>query len=195
MEISIAQYMHCSKSNGVGKRSVIWLQGCDNRCIKCCNPQFQEFKHIPVNIEEISQTIIKDFATYNLRGITLSGGEPLHDQHTASLKQLIDIIRKNVNLDILAFSGYPEKYIIDNLSWVNDYIDLIIAGPFEYNLKHNAGIIASTNQSIMRLSNKFDDVTDEQLWNNKRIIETHVKADGEMIITGLIDPSDCNYPS
>ena len=142
-------------------------------------------KYINTDISVISSKIQEDYQKYSLRGLTLSGGEPIHPFHTESIKQLITDIRHNIKIDIMAFSGYTSLEITQ-MGWVSQYIDLIIAGPYIDELKHDGGIVSSTNQGIMRFSNRFDDVSDNELINGERIIETHANTNGDVVITGLI---------
>jgi anaerobic ribonucleoside-triphosphate reductase activating protein len=184
MELYMAQYLPCSKANGPGKRSVVWVQGCDKRCINCCNEQFQEFYKInPINIDELSNNIIKDYSKYSLRGITFSGGEPLHKLHKQAIQKLIKTLKDKINIDIMAFSGYSDEEIPD---WSSDYFDMIISGPYIEKLNSKKGIISSSNQKIIRYNNKFDDISDNELINNERIIEINLDKDNNIIVSGLI---------
>lgn len=184
MELYMAQYLSCSKANGPGKRSVIWVQGCDKKCAKCCNKQFQEFyKTIPINIDELSNNIIKDYLKYSLRGITFSGGEPLHELHKQAIQKLIKTLKDKINIDIMAFSGYSKEEIPD---WAPNYFDMIISGPYMEELNNKTGIISSSNQEIIRYNNNFNDISDYELINNERIIEINIDEDKNIIVSGLI---------
>lgn len=190
MTIALAQYVACSVANGPGKRAVLWVQGCEKNCYHCCNPQFQEFLPIEVPLSEICNQIIKDCETHNLRGLTLSGGEPLHPRNAQSFHTLINNIRQKKDIDILAFTGYTESEISEVAPWAYEFIDLLIAGPYIHTLHHSLGLVASTNQKIIRCSDKFSDITDDEIMYGKRIIETHINKAGGLMITGLVHPDD-----
>ena len=177
---SIAQYISCSRGNGPGKRAVIWVQGCSRRCMNCSNPNFQPFKPCNITTEIISEKIIYDFHKYSLRGVTFSGGEPLHYLHEKTVCEIIDNVRSHVDIDIMAFSGYTVVPL-----WAQNYFDMIITGPYLEKLSIDTGIIASKNQHIIRFSDKFNDICDYRLKYDKRIIEVFRNND-EVIITGLI---------
>ena len=191
IKISIAQYISCSISNGPGRRAVIWLYGCDKNCIDCCNPSFQKFIEPNTDISEFSSKINKDYDNLNLRGFTFSGGEPLHPLHADAVKQIITNIKTETNADIMAFSGYTQQEI-QQMEWVTQYFDLIIAGPYIKELKNKTGILASNNQEILRFNDKFEDVNDYNLKNDKRIIETYIDNKGNIIVTGLISNHEIN---
>lgn len=181
INISVAQYLPISKANGPGLRSVIWVYGCDQKCDGCCNPHFQSFRKPETNIKELANQIIEDAKKNDIRGITFSGGEPLHQVHTRPIQELIElIIAKQNHLDIMAFTGY------DNIpEWVKEYFDLLIAGPYIETMKWDRGVIASTNQKIIRYNKKFNDVNDNDLVNNQRIIEMYINNNGGITISGL----------
>lgn len=185
--ISVAQYIPLTNSsNGPGRRAVLWLQGCDKQCSNCCNPQFQPFQDNNTDLLCVSDQIQRDYFKYSLRGLTLTGGEPLYQAF--AVQQLVADLRQKIEIDIMAFSGYTAQEI-SQMEWVPQYIDLIIAGPYIDSLEHNKGLIASTNQEIVRLNSKFDDVSDDELKYSNRIIETHIQDD-KVIITGLTSIND-----
>lgn len=191
-KIPIAQYLSCSKANGPGKRAVIWVYGCDRHCENCCNPLFQEFKDGNEDIQILSKKIIQDYYHYSLRGITFSGGEPLHPIHAKCIQEIIEKIRGEINIDIMAFSGYTDIEI-NFMKWVPNYFDLIIAGPYIDELKRHKGIIASENQKILRYNEKFNDVMDNNLLNDERIIETYINEKNNLIVTGLISQDEIPF--
>jgi len=182
--VSLAQYLPYSFANGPGKRCVLWFQGCDKRCLNCCNPSFQEIKQPNIDLQTIQNQIIKDFNDSHLRGITFSGGEPLLNTNKESIQRLSEHIKKYTDMDIMVFTGYESIP-----QWANDYIDLAIAGPYIDDLKHTKGLIASTNQKIVRFNHKFNDITDDDIINGERIVEAYYK-DGWFIISGLIDSKE-----
>ena len=40
--INLASIRLCTESEGPGKRTAVWVQGCQRRCPGCCNPHMQE---------------------------------------------------------------------------------------------------------------------------------------------------------
>ena len=100
--MNIHQIAKSSLSNGPGLRAVIWTQGCDLDCQGCCNPESHSnnsrFTHSP---DELAEYINELHDKYNLRGLTISGGEPTHQA-----SELIHLISNlNPRLDILLFTG------------------------------------------------------------------------------------------
>ena len=179
--IDVVKYISFSKANGPGNRCVLWFQGCDKKCQGCCNPELQEFKKINQSIDELALKINQDIKKHNLRGITLTGGEPLHLKNIGPIKDLIKKIEYEI--DVFIFSGL-EKQEINQIDV--GFSDLIIAGPYIKKLKRSKGLVSSSNQEIIRLSSKFNDVSDDEILNGERIVEIH-NSNGGIIISGLID--------
>jgi len=98
--IRLHNIMEHSDVNGPGKRFVIWVQGCPLNCKGCFNKETHDINGgFDMNIAELAAQINQ---TPDIRGITLSGGEPL--LQTEAVGRLLDLI--NYHLDILLFSGY-----------------------------------------------------------------------------------------
>lgn len=80
-------------NNGDGLRVVLWLSGCSHHCYNCQNPQtwnpnsgvpFDEFAK-----QEIFEQLSKDY----ISGITLTGGDPLHENNINEVLKLTEEIR------------------------------------------------------------------------------------------------------
>ncbi len=98
--IRIHHILRHSNVNGPGDRFVVWTQGCSLRCKGCFNPNTHDIMTgYNVDINELANTIN---CTVDIRGITLTGGEPL--MQVDAISKLLSLINKN--LDILLFSGY-----------------------------------------------------------------------------------------
>jgi len=179
--IHVAQYMSHSDSNGPGSRCVLWVQGCDKRCPQCCNPSFQDFngEYKEYEPDLLAFIIKKSMSQHDLRGLTLSGGEPLNPKHQEGIMALCKLL-KNSKVDIMAFTGYEELP-----EWATKCLDMAIAGPYEADKAVKTGIVASSNQKIIRLTNKFNDVSDEELLHSPRKIELKIQGT-EVQATGLI---------
>lgn len=76
--------------DGPGLRYVVFLQGCPLKCVYCHNPDACGRGGIKKNAEEIVEDAEK-FRSF-LRGITLSGGEPLSQAEFC--KEIIDLAKK-----------------------------------------------------------------------------------------------------
>jgi len=90
---------------------------------------------------------------------------------------------------VFVFSGYDQEEILADrdLNGLLEHIDLIIAGPYRPELFCSRGLLASSNQRVMRLSDRMNDISSEELHDGERKIEAHI-VDGEVRITGLVHP-------
>lgn len=191
--MQIASYVERSRANGPGVRVVVWFQGCDQRCPGCCNPEFQPHDGddaVDLSPDELAARVLRDMSASNVRGLTLSGGEPLHCKHYEELAEFLRILRRDFDgdFDVFVFSGKSDHDILadSNLDDVRQLIDMIIAGPFEVERENEHGVVSSLNQKIIRTSDRFNDITDDELINGERKIEVIIDDDtGKTMITGL----------
>ena len=137
-------------NNGIGLRVTLWLQGCSHHCFNCQNPMMwdenggQEFNE--TSKEQLFEILSKPY----IKGLTLSGGDPLY-----SIKDLVplleDIKAKFPEKNIWLYTGFLFKQIFINkyLRQVLDYVDVIVDGKFENELKDiSIAFRGSTNQNI-----------------------------------------------
>ena len=102
--------------NGEGLRVVLWLSGCSHKCKGCQNPQtWDADSGIPFNEsakEELFRELDKDY----ISGLTLTGGDPLHETNLDGVLNLVNEIRLLFpQKSIWLYSGYSWSDI-----WCND---------------------------------------------------------------------------
>ena len=191
--LRLGSYMVASVANGPGRRVVVWVQGCHRDCSGCCNPEFRPFDAPCEEWDPIAlaDRIVADAAESGCRGLTLSGGEPLHRVHAEAVRALLRRVRETSTLDVFVFTGYTGEEIahsLDEFTAMTDslhLIDMLIAGPYDATRQHDRGLVSSDNQVIVRNSHAFDDVSDEEVLNGKRIFEVRLIG-GEIAVTGLL---------
>ena len=142
-----------SKVNGPGNRFVLWTQGCSKGCSECFNPETWSnniFKELsPKQISDL----IKDF---EVDGITISGGDPL-EQEDELLELLMLLSSMRLRKGIILFSGFTRAEISSNIIREKclSYIDVLIDGRYEKNLKVDFSLKGSSNQEFYFFSNKI----------------------------------------
>lgn len=160
--------------NGNGCRYVLWVQGCDLKCVGCWNKQTWRFKpNILKSVDEIFLQIKK--IKHNIDGVTFSGGEPF--LQAKELSELAELIKKNTDLNIQIFSGFAMDELIDK-SHIKllKYTDILVSGRFD-NSKYN-------NNQIVYMLNK-----DIDIWQfNNSDVEIDINDDMNIKITGY--PTD-----
>jgi anaerobic ribonucleoside-triphosphate reductase activating protein len=167
-----------SKVNGPGNRFVLWTQGCSKGCSECFNPEtwsnniFKEYS--PKQISEL----IKDF---EVDGVTISGGDPLEQEdELLELLMLLSTIR--LSKGIILFSGFTRAEISSNIIRESclRYIDVLIDGRYEKNLKVDFSLRGSSNQEFYFFSNKIS--SDELVFDQEIEISS---LEGDIMMTGF----------
>ncbi|PEQ91716.1 radical SAM protein [Bacillus sp. AFS006103] len=128
--------------DGPGVRTVVYLQGCEQYCVDCHNPQTWNKKEgITYDIEELANLIQSNSLT---KKITISGGEPLLQP-----KQVLALLKELRDFNIALYTGYSlkavPKEIIEN-------IDYLKVGPYIKELRSSTlPYIGSSNQTFYRV--------------------------------------------
>lgn len=152
----IARILYPVKVLGPGKRIGIWFDGCKHNCKGCSNPELHEFKEeYKVSLETIVQMISKVVITHPVDGFTITGGDPF--EQPDALEQLVDYL-STVSKDILVYTGYEYKELIETNKSILDKIAVLIDG--KYVEKQNVGEVlrGSSNQNIIILNSDFEDL-------------------------------------
>ena len=102
-------------NNGDGLRVVLWLSGCSHHCYNCQNPQTWDVNSgIPFDEsakEELFRELDKDY----ISGLTLSGGDPLHEANLDGVLDLVNRFRLLFpNKTIWIYSGYQWNQIFND---------------------------------------------------------------------------------
>ena len=167
-----------SKVNGPGNRFVLWTQGCSKGCSECFNPETWStnvYKELsPLQLFEI----IKNF---EVDGVTISGGDPLEQEdELLELLMLISTIR--LSKGVILFSGFTRAEISSNIirEQCLKYIDVLIDGRYEKNLKVDFSLRGSSNQEFYFFSNKI--LSDELYFDQEIEISS---LEGDIMMTGF----------
>lgn len=122
-----------SISNGLGWRAVLFVSGCPHHCPGCHNQAAQDFNYgEEFNEEEILERIKENSI---LKGITISGGEPLCKENISEvLKFIKDVKEVRPEFNIWCYSGYTIEQLINrNDETTNkclEEIDVLVDGQF-----------------------------------------------------------------
>lgn len=121
----------------------LWLQGCSIKCKGCMSRHTWSFNggH-SINIDDLVEKILK----YRCKRLTVSGGEPL-DQYEQTVV-LLEKLRKHME-DILLYTGYDIKIILEKFREITELVDVIVAGPYVENLPSQSKLKGSENQQVV----------------------------------------------
>lgn len=91
----------CDVLNGTGFRVVLFVSGCSHRCYNCQNPKTWDKNFGHPFTEKTRQYIFNCLDKDYIDGITITGGDPLHENNLNEVLKLVQEIR----------ISYPEKTI------------------------------------------------------------------------------------
>ncbi|MDG3085443.1 anaerobic ribonucleoside-triphosphate reductase-activating protein [Vibrio hannami] len=132
--MNYSQYYPIDVVNGQGTRCVLFVSGCIHQCKGCYNKKTWSLDSGLPFTQEMEDQIINDLNDTRIkrRGLSLSGGDPLHPDNLTAVLQLVKRVRSECpGKDIWAWTGY----ILDELTAVQkevvEQIDVLIDGKFE----------------------------------------------------------------
>lgn len=171
------------KTLGPGERYVIWTQGCGHKCKGCIVPESHslneggEYVSIELILREIDEN-------KNLRGITISGGEPFLQR--APLLELLREINKR-KLDVICYSGflYEELKKSKETREILKYIDILIDGKYEEDKNTGSYLRGSDNQRIIHLKSTYKRYEKEMKEAKNRNIEIKILEDNNIFLAGI----------
>lgn len=145
---------------GPGIRLVIFLQGCNLRCLYCHNPDLLEIKKANLmSVEEIIN-IAKDQKEYfGLDGgITVSGGEPTLQAST--LIELFKAAKKNGINTALDTNG---TIINDDVKQLYDQTDLLLLDIKHINDQAHQKLTGFSNKNVLTMA-EFREKSGKPMW-------------------------------
>ena len=146
-------------ANGPGLRLSLFTSGCTHHCKGCFQPETWNFKNGEPFTLETQKYIIEKSKNKYIAGLSLLGGDPL--DNVDGILPLLQEYRKTfaATKSIWLWTGYLfEEILKDDLkSEVLPFIDVIIDGKFEENLKDiTLKYKGSTNQRVIDVKKSID---------------------------------------
>lgn len=99
--------------NGDGLRVTLFLSGCSHHCYKCQNPQTWDINSgIPFD-ESAKEELFRELSKDYISGLTLTGGDPLHEANLDGVLSLVNKIRLSMpKKTIWLYTGYTFEQIM-----------------------------------------------------------------------------------
>jgi len=152
--MKISGFYDESISNGLGWRAVLFVSGCPHNCKGCHNPDAQKFE---CGEKFEKEKIIKQINSNSiLKGVTISGGEPLCKEN---IEEVVDFIKevKTNKKNIWCYTGYTleelENRDDSSTKEALKLIDVLVDGKFVEELKNPLlKFKGSENQRIIDLN-------------------------------------------
>lgn len=155
-------------SNGPGVRVSIFMQGCSFHCKECFNPETWDFnKGKEFTYDTIRQILYLGQEDY-IAGLSILGGEPLHEFNIKGTTKLIDEFKKHfINKTIWIWTGYKFEDLLkrEDVQKLIHNVDVLIDGQFQIQNKDiRLKYCGSSNQRVIDVQKTLSE-GDIVLWN------------------------------
>lgn len=149
--------------NGNGLRVVLWVAGCSHHCKGCHNPITWDANGGIKFDEKAEEEIFNALSQTYIKGLTLSGGDPLNEANVETLLELVDKVKSLYpTKDIWIYSGYTYDYLRNSNDPMDikrrelvEKCDIFVDGKFVEELKDkNLHWKGSSNQIIWDMKTK-----------------------------------------
>jgi anaerobic ribonucleoside-triphosphate reductase activating protein len=187
--------LDASRVNGPGCRAVLFVQGCRIGCRNCWNVLTHPDSGAEFSVQELADWILRLWCDRRINGVTLSGGEPMHQ--VAELCELIEGVKTDApGISIGMFSGYYERELENGCYWTRSRLssgdrshlwqrlqlslDFGVLGRYVPALATLEPLRTSSNQSLRLFTPRYTqaDFTAPE-------VEVTLGADGFVQITGF----------
>ncbi|WP_413112843.1 anaerobic ribonucleoside-triphosphate reductase-activating protein [Thaumasiovibrio sp. DFM-14] len=141
--------------NGPGTRCTLFVSGCVHQCRGCYNQATWRLDAGHVFTQALEDQIIADLNDQRIkrRGLSLSGGDPLHPENLPAVLKLVQRVKQECEgKDIWLWSGYLLSDLSAEQRAVINHVDVMIDGKFEQD-RFDANLLwrGSSNQVIHKL--------------------------------------------
>lgn len=155
VKMNYSKYYPTDMLNGEGIRAVLFVSGCSHGCRGCYNQSTWSPDSGSLFTKELEDQIIRDLQDTRIKrsGLTLSGGDPLHEKNLLSVLQLINRVREECpDKTIWMWSGYKMEELDEVRKKIVSKVDTFIDGRFEESL-HSPDLLwrGSSNQIIWNI--------------------------------------------
>ena len=138
--------------NGPGTRCTLFVSGCVHQCRGCYNQSTWRLDAGHEYTQQMEDQIIADLNDSRIkrRGLSLSGGDPLHPANVPAVLKLVKRVREECEgKDIWLWTGYLLADLDEQQKSVLEFLDVVVDGKFDQTL-HDPELVwrGSSNQVI-----------------------------------------------
>ena len=121
--------LDCSVIDGEGVRVALFVSGCSHHCPGCHNPESWDPQAGKQFTKETENELIQLLSRSFIKGITLTGGDPLFCDNRKVLTKFCKTLKEQLpEKNIWCYTGFLWEAVKD-LEIMN-YIDVLVDGPF-----------------------------------------------------------------
>lgn len=144
--MNYADIIYYDTGNSHGISTTLFVSGCDMNCLKCHNPQAQDYNFGRPFTEKEEKEILESLKNPYIDYFVLSGGQPSADKNKEVCLQLCKKIKDEVpRIKIILYTGHK---VLDIDYRFYDYCDYIIDGEYnQSNVTPTLDLRGSTNQN------------------------------------------------
>lgn len=151
--LRLSRIHHPVTALGYGRRAGVWFQGCSLACRGClARDTWPADGGTSVAVDDVVDRVAEVVAAGGLDGVTVSGGEPF--EQPEALGELLAGLRRRTGagVDLLCYSGLPEKALRRRFPSILDQLDALIPEPFADARPSEYAWWGSANQRLVPLS-------------------------------------------
>lgn len=141
----------CDVANGPGVRVSLFTSGCCHHCKGCHNPESWDPNTGTKFTKEVEDEIIDVLRKPHIRGLTLSGGDPMLSSNQTELLSLVKRVKSELpDKDIWVWTGYEWEDI--KYSELTKFLDVVVTGRFileQRDISDDNRWRGSTNQRVL----------------------------------------------
>lgn len=152
--LNVHSYESMGTFDGPGLRLVVFLQGCNFKCLYCANPDTITIKGgTPTDVEEIVKLAISQKAFFGKKGgVTISGGEP-----TLQAKSLIQLFKRLKEEGIHTCIDSNGSVYNEHVDELLSYVDLVLLDIKHYDSSWHRKITDQANDKTLEMAKRLEE--------------------------------------
>lgn len=146
-------------ANGPGIRVSVWFAGCSHQCKGCHNPETWKYNQGKDLTFTLIRKIVELCDKPYIRGLTLTGGDPLFIKNREGVSYLCDDFKLKFGntKDIWCWTGYTWEEIKEDYLIKYNFFDVLVDGRFDLRKKAvNLPYSGSSNQRVIDVRKSLD---------------------------------------
>ncbi len=152
--LKIHSYESMGTLDGPGLRFVIFLQGCNFRCLYCANPDTIEFKGAKEISDDEIFCMVSDMKPFFGRkgGVTFSGGEP-----TLQAKELLPLVERFKKAGIHTCIDTNGSIWNEDVEKLYQAVDLVLLDVKQIDASKHLSLTAKSNEQTLLTAKWMED--------------------------------------